>query len=338
MPADLQTRLRDLCDLDMIEAACVAGNGGAWVTALDEAASQLGSEGIDVSGVGVAVTGSTLTLLAQALRQDLNFLTRHPHAVFASLWNRCYWHDGPEQSARLPGEAPVSGLVEVWRVSREADPSFCWLRSLIPLPGEGLDGEPNTDSEINFDQPRVSKWSLDASMVLFADEAGLRIYTADGIPVMATDSTGISDAAWSPDGTQIAVGGEELHPRLLDAAHPDGGRTAPAERAGGPADHPPTSPPRPARAGRGPRRAHRRGGPADPLPRGLDHRHDRLRRADRPAGRSGPPDRPVTDGPGGRNPRCGRLQPARRPPRPRRGPRGPGAAAELTPQGTQNGK
>ncbi len=116
---------------------------------------------------------------------------------------------------------------------------------------------------------------------------------------------------------------------MVPPAHPDGRRTAPAERAGGPADHPPASPPRPARAGRGPRRAHRRGGPADPLPRGLDHRHDRLRRADRPAGPPGRPDRPVTDGPGGRNPRCGRLQPARRPPRPRRGPRGPGAAVPL---------
>ena len=40
-----------------------------------------------------------LRLINQALRSDLNFLSRHPTTLFQCLWNRCWWYDCSEAAA-----------------------------------------------------------------------------------------------------------------------------------------------------------------------------------------------------------------------------------------------
>ncbi len=74
---------------------------------------------------------SHIRLVEQALRLDLYFLARHPTALFACLWNRCWWYDCPQASAHYdppfggwPAEGPpwvqpepqrLSTWLESWR-------------------------------------------------------------------------------------------------------------------------------------------------------------------------------------------------------------------------------
>ena len=76
--------------------------------------------------------GTTLRLLAEALRRDSHFLSRHPTTLFQCLWNQCWWHDCPEAARHYEG-APVppvltSGLhklMEAWRdEKKQAIPAF----------------------------------------------------------------------------------------------------------------------------------------------------------------------------------------------------------------------
>jgi WD40 repeat protein len=89
-----------------------------------------------------------LRLVHQAIQRELNFIARHPTALFQSLWNQCWWFDCPEAAQRLlpplggwGAGAPPWGqagpklfeLLERWRALKEArTPHFVWIRSLRP--------------------------------------------------------------------------------------------------------------------------------------------------------------------------------------------------------------
>jgi len=87
-------------------------------------------------------------LIAEAIRNDIHFINRHPAALFQCLWNTCWWYDSPERNkyCEFSGDRPVEGndqqsvsipkmykLLEQWRNQKEkASSDFTWLRSLRP--------------------------------------------------------------------------------------------------------------------------------------------------------------------------------------------------------------
>jgi hypothetical protein len=92
-----------------------------------------------------------LTLLEEAIRREIAFLTRNPGAFFQCIWNQGWWHDcapaasyyqppgngwGPEGAPwDAPAHAKLSILLEQWRGAKEQQtPGFYWLRTLRPLP------------------------------------------------------------------------------------------------------------------------------------------------------------------------------------------------------------
>ena len=84
-----------------------------------------------------------LSLLEEAIRRDIHFISRHPTTLFQCLWNTCWWYDCPEAASYYvsdkgpwdqPGEK-LFELLEKWRREKEAySPGFLWLRTLRPLP------------------------------------------------------------------------------------------------------------------------------------------------------------------------------------------------------------
>lgn len=89
-----------------------------------------------------------LRLLAEALRRDVHFVARHPTTLFQSVWNLCWWFDGPgvesngepHRSSQVRTVPTLSALMDAWRSTKEAwVPGFHWLRTLRP-PGTGLGG------------------------------------------------------------------------------------------------------------------------------------------------------------------------------------------------------
>jgi WD40 repeat protein len=86
---------------------------------------------------------SLVQLLEEALRQDANFIARHPCALFQCLWNNGWWHNNPAAEAHYhPGSrtsrrnaARLYELLERWwREKAMRTPAFCWLRRLRPPP------------------------------------------------------------------------------------------------------------------------------------------------------------------------------------------------------------
>jgi WD40 repeat protein len=95
-----------------------------------------------------------LTLLEEAIRREIAFLTRNPDSFFQCVWNQGWWHDcadaaryyepprngwGPDGPPWSPGDPAAtprfSALLEGWRMEKEREtPGFLWLRSLCPLP------------------------------------------------------------------------------------------------------------------------------------------------------------------------------------------------------------
>jgi len=91
-----------------------------------------------------------IRLLEEAILRKIYFITRHPTALFQSLWNLCWWYDNPKAlenfhetknrlmtEDRLPEklELQMWRLLKVWRqVKQNRQPGFIWLRSLFPLP------------------------------------------------------------------------------------------------------------------------------------------------------------------------------------------------------------
>jgi len=86
---------------------------------------------------------SLVQLLQEVLRQDANFIARHPGALFQCLWNNGWWHNNPAAEAHYLDHSPTSQgnaarlceLLEQWRCEKaRRTPAFRWLRRLRPPP------------------------------------------------------------------------------------------------------------------------------------------------------------------------------------------------------------
>ncbi|GIW92452.1 MAG: hypothetical protein KatS3mg110_0493 [Pirellulaceae bacterium] len=89
-----------------------------------------------------------LSLLQRAIGRDVNFIDRHPTALFQQLWNLCWWCDWSEAAKYYyPPEAgwyhtPPWGregeklhrMVQTWREQKSRQVPCYWLRSLRPPP------------------------------------------------------------------------------------------------------------------------------------------------------------------------------------------------------------
>lgn len=91
-----------------------------------------------------------LRLVADAVKRDAFFVSRHPEGLFQCLWNSCWWYDAPRAASyyAMPeegcpaGNVPwtqagpkISSLVETWRkdrLKRSSKRQFRWLRRLQP--------------------------------------------------------------------------------------------------------------------------------------------------------------------------------------------------------------
>lgn len=86
-------------------------------------------------------------LLGEALRRDALFIARHPHALFQSMWNNCWWYDSPELKGHLDrsvgsafarllrahrGPKLFLLLEDMRRIKSATSPNDTWLRAARP--------------------------------------------------------------------------------------------------------------------------------------------------------------------------------------------------------------
>jgi WD40 repeat protein len=148
-----------------------------------------------------------LALLAEGVRRHGSFLSRHPEALFQSLWNEGWWNDG------------LRPLLETWWSRKEAaSPGFSWLRALRPPPaGLGAPGsvhlvghvwetrevafEPGGDRAVSYsDDETVRVWDLRSGRELHRFEcpsASAVAFTTSGPRVLATEEDKVVEV-WDP--------------------------------------------------------------------------------------------------------------------------------------------
>jgi WD40 repeat protein len=184
-------------------------------------------------------------LLRAALRTDIQFIARHPTAVFQCFWNRCWWYDSPQAGRHY--EAPAGGwpppgppweeegsglyrLMERWKKEKEArSPGFYWLRSLRP-PDIHLGSRQRavihtatevTDKQVADKIGRRILFSSDSLRVGYGNdwwsvETGIKMLTQ---PELANETKHHDDRPRqvSPDGRIVVELGENCAFRILDA-------------------------------------------------------------------------------------------------------------------------
>jgi len=130
-----------LLDLAFLEAKAEAGLVFDLVADLETAVEAVPRE---------APSRPALRLVADAVKRDAFFVSRHPEGLFQCLWNSCWWYDAPQAASfhAIPeegdpaGNVPrtqagpkISSLVEAWRnerLARTPKRQSHWLRRLQP--------------------------------------------------------------------------------------------------------------------------------------------------------------------------------------------------------------
>lgn len=167
-----------------------------------------------------------LSLLGDALRREIHFVSRHAGALFQCLWNLCWWYDAPvtagrddqrnggRKSDRAPqgSSAPrVSTLLETWhgaRKNRRLD--VPWLRSLQPPPLQiggslraSFAGHTDTVSSVAYspDFTRIVSGSHDGSLRVWNAETGEQIRRIS--LGEAGEMSFVAGVKFSPDGRRL---------------------------------------------------------------------------------------------------------------------------------------
>jgi WD40 repeat protein len=168
-----------------------------------------------------------LRLLADALRIDAHFISRHPQLLFQSFRNLCWWADCPDSERHLQPPAggwPTSGppwehaeprvadLIEGWRVTKEKCAGFFWLRSLRPppsAPGEALravlvgHGGPVLGLAVSPTNGDVASASEDGTVGRWIPHAG------QALTPLRWHTEKVNCVEYSPDGSLIATGSKD---------------------------------------------------------------------------------------------------------------------------------
>jgi WD40 repeat protein len=173
-----------------------------------------------------------LSLLEEAVRQDIHFIARHPTALFQSLWNSGWWYDCPQAAAhhepsddgkpRWEGPRPrLSELLESWRAVREeARPGSPWLRSLRPPPVP-LGTPQKAVFRAREGAVKSIAFSPDGRRLVASGFGVVRVWdTASGAPLLSLSGHEglVNGVACSPDARHIAGAGCDRTVRVWGAA------------------------------------------------------------------------------------------------------------------------
>lgn len=187
-----------------------------------------------------------LSLIAQALRRDLNFIARHsrdyPQALFQCLWNSCWWYDCKGLEAHYeyfqPGDGSGYGrtgdkivkaparksgrklcsLMEAWRKGKEArTPAFVWLRSLRPPPlhlSTALEAVFDLGDNVNLE----SSFSDDGSRLAARTTRDISVWEVQSGKKLFHQqfSTDTESLCLSPDGTLLAFSSQKQRVTIVE--------------------------------------------------------------------------------------------------------------------------
>jgi WD40 repeat protein len=118
-----------LCDLAYLQARTDEGQAYDLLLEMETAAAKIPAN---------HSAAEALEALVRSLRRNVTAIAQRPALLFQCFWNDCWWRDcaGLDAYAEtftgspmLPGEGPVSRLMEAWRAQRAAAP---WVRSVFP--------------------------------------------------------------------------------------------------------------------------------------------------------------------------------------------------------------
>ncbi len=218
---EFEPLLRTLCDIDFIQAKCLAGLTDSLLEDFEQVLTHpVAALPRNICLEPDKIDRRVIQLLGKALRLELRFIRSHPDLVGQSLWNRCHWYDSPEADSYYRREenieAPwkktpsiLSKLADKW--IRKSSLSH-HIKTLCPL-------EPHLDSSL---QRILRGHRYPISQVVFSRQENylascckggeIRIWdweNSEPLVVIRDHSTVLHTIAFSLDGKKLASGGED---------------------------------------------------------------------------------------------------------------------------------